>query len=67
MTTLEPAARSRLNAVLIGIMFIGMSSGAALGAEALSRWGWRGVCAVAGGAALLALAVRLMPSTENAH
>ncbi len=33
---LEPAARSRLNAVLIGIMFIGMSSGAALGAEALA-------------------------------
>jgi predicted MFS family arabinose efflux permease len=64
---LEPAARSRLNAVLIGTMFIGMSSGAALGAEALSRWGWRGVCSVAGGAALLALGVRLLPSTRNAH
>jgi predicted MFS family arabinose efflux permease len=59
---LEPAARSRLNAVLIGTMFVGMSSGAALGAEALSRFGWRGVCAVAGAAALLALAVRLLPT-----
>jgi predicted MFS family arabinose efflux permease len=58
---LEPAARSRLNAVLIGTKFLGMSSGAALGAEALSRFGWRGVCTVAGAAALLALVVRLLP------
>jgi predicted MFS family arabinose efflux permease len=58
---LEPAARSRLNAVLIGTMFVGMSSGAALGAAALSRFGWRGVCAVAGAAALGALLVRLLP------
>jgi predicted MFS family arabinose efflux permease len=63
---LEPAARSRLNAVLIGIMFLGMSSGAALGAEALARYGWRGVCAVAGGAALLALGVRCWPEPASA-
>jgi hypothetical protein len=60
----EPAARSRLNAVLIGIMFVGMASGAALGAEALSLFGWRGVCAVGGAAALLALAVRLVAQSS---
>ncbi|MDH0863094.1 MFS transporter [Mitsuaria sp. GD03876] len=44
---LEPPARSRLNAVLIGAMFIGMASGAWLGSVALQSMGWRGVCGLA--------------------
>jgi predicted MFS family arabinose efflux permease len=62
---LEPAARSRLNAILIGFMFVGMASGAALGAQALARFGWRGVCALGASAGLLALGVRLWPERQR--
>ena len=40
---LDAGARSRLNAVLLTCMFIGMASGAAFGSLALARWGWLGV------------------------
>jgi predicted MFS family arabinose efflux permease len=40
---LDPTARSRLNALLLGTMFVGMSVGSALGSIALDRFGWRGV------------------------
>lgn len=40
---LEPAARSRLNAILFTGMFTGMASGAALGSEVLQHFGWNGV------------------------
>ncbi len=56
---LEPAARSRLNALLFTGMFVGMSAGAALGSLALAQWGWFGVAALATVASLGALAVRL--------
>ncbi|RYF20519.1 MAG: MFS transporter, partial [Comamonadaceae bacterium] len=56
---LEPAARSRLNALLFTGMFVGMSAGAASGSLALARWGWVGVVGVATVAALGALAVRM--------
>lgn len=56
---LEPAARSRLNALLFVGMFIGMATGAWLGSLALARWGWLGVVGLATVAALGALAVRL--------
>ncbi|WP_416759863.1 MFS transporter [Roseateles sp. So40a] len=56
---LEPPARSRLNAVLIGAMFIGMASGAWLGAMALQWLGWRGVCGLAVITSALALFLRL--------
>ncbi len=56
---IEPAARSRLNAVLFVGMFIGMSSGALLGSLVLAQWGWTGVCGMAALAALAAWAVRL--------
>lgn len=56
---IEPAARSRLNAVLIGAMFIGMSGGAWLGGLAMGAFGWRGVCTLAALSAAAALAVRL--------
>ncbi|MDR7378943.1 putative MFS family arabinose efflux permease [Rhodoferax ferrireducens] len=61
---LEPAARSRLNAVLMGSMFIGMASGAWLGSQALAQWGWQGVCGLAALAGMAALAVRLWPATK---
>ncbi|HEX2013427.1 MAG TPA: MFS transporter, partial [Roseateles sp.] len=56
---IEPAARSRLNAVLIGVMFIGMSLGAWLGGLAMGQAGWKGVCALAALSAAAALVVRL--------
>jgi len=58
---LEPAARSRLNALLFTGMFAGMSAGAALGGLVLSHAGWRGVVALSGAASGAALLVRLMP------
>ena len=59
--SLEPAARSRLNAVLMSGMFIGMASGAWLGSLALAQWGWLGVCVLAALAAGAALGIRLLP------
>ncbi len=56
--SIEPGARSRLNAVLFVGMFIGMASGAALGSLLLAEWGWVAVTGMAGLAALGALAVR---------
>ncbi|MCE1193438.1 MAG: MFS transporter [Acidovorax sp.] len=51
---LEPAARSRLNALLLTGMFIGMALGSALGSQALAHGGWLGVaglCALASASA----------------
>jgi predicted MFS family arabinose efflux permease len=42
--SMEPAARSRLNAVLMSGMFICMAGGAWLGSVALAHFGWQGVC-----------------------
>ncbi|EON14349.1 MFS transporter [Pandoraea sp. SD6-2] len=64
---IEPAARSRLNAVLFVGVFIGMSIGAALGAQALAHWGWTGVASLATLAAIGALVVRMWPGTVSAH
>jgi len=61
---IDPGARSRLNALLFTGMFIGMSSGAALGSLALAQWGWTGVMLLAAGAAVAALVVRLWPSRQ---
>jgi predicted MFS family arabinose efflux permease len=55
---IEPAARSRLNAVLFVGMFIGMAAGAALGSALLAHLGWFGVTGFAALTALAALAVR---------
>lgn len=62
---INPAARSRLNAVLMVGMFIGMAAGATLGSQALAAWGWTGVIAVATAAATMALMVRLWPSARQ--
>ncbi|PLK50590.1 MFS transporter [Uliginosibacterium sp. TH139] len=59
---LEPAARSRLNAVLIGGMFVGMSAGSAIGSLALAHAGWRGVALVGLICGVAALITRLWPA-----
>ncbi len=63
---IDPGARSRLNALLFTGMFIGMSSGAALGSLALAQWGWTGVMLLSAAGAGAALVVRLWPSTKLA-
>ncbi|OYU97836.1 MAG: hypothetical protein CFE45_18845 [Burkholderiales bacterium PBB5] len=61
---IEPAARSRLNAVLMVGMFIGMATGAALASALLAAWGWPAVTALAAASALAALLVRLWPASR---
>ncbi|MBZ4374137.1 MFS transporter [Corallococcus sp. AS-1-6] len=61
---IEPAARSRLNAVLFVGVFLGMSVGAATGSLVLAWWGWVGVTVLATASALAALGVRLLPAAR---
>lgn len=56
---IDPAARSRLNAVLLLGMFIGMAAGSAIGSALLASWGWGAVTALATLSAVAAFAVRL--------
>ena len=56
---INPGARSRLNAIMFTLVFIGMASGAALGSKALESFGWSGVVALASLAAAAGLLVRL--------
>ncbi|CAM3623980.1 MFS transporter [Bordetella sputigena] len=56
---IDQAARSRLNAVLMVGVFVGMALGGALASVALANFGWLGVTIVATTAALLALLLRL--------
>ncbi|TAM13428.1 MAG: MFS transporter, partial [Pandoraea sp.] len=58
---IDPASRSRLNAVLFVGMFIGMAAGAGIGSLALAQWGWAGVIGLAVVSSLGALAVRMWP------
>lgn len=58
---LAPEVRSRVNAVLVSSMFVGMAIGAAAGSNAFARFGWPGVTtlgAVAAGAALIVRSLR---------
>jgi predicted MFS family arabinose efflux permease len=57
--SLAPEARSRLNALMFTVVFIGMATGAALGSLALAHWGWTGVVALSTLAAALSLMIRL--------
>lgn len=63
---IEPAARSRLNALLFTGMFVGMASGAALGSLVFASWGWRGIVVLATVSAGAALSVRLMKRVGRA-
>lgn len=65
--SIEPGARSRLNAVLFVGMFIGMAAGAALGSLVLAQWGWIAVVALATASAVLALVVRMWPGAAKAR
>ena len=65
--SIEPAARSRLNAILFVGMFLGMAIGSALGALMLAQWGWMAVVGLAAASAAGALAVRLWPGAAQAH
>ncbi|EKN6252393.1 TPA: MFS transporter [Yersinia enterocolitica] len=56
--SLEPAARSRLNALLFTCVFIGMAVGSALGSLMLEKMGWAGVVALITLAGAASLAVR---------
>jgi len=56
---IAPEARSRLNAVLMVGVFIGMATGGVLGGQVLASWGWTGVVALATAASGAALYVRL--------
>ena len=60
--SIEPAARSRLNAVFMTSLFVGMASGAGLGSFVLGRYGWVGVCVMSALAGVAALVVRLWPA-----
>jgi predicted MFS family arabinose efflux permease len=64
---LEPSARSRLNAVFIGGMFVGMASGSSAGSLAFTVLGWRGVCLFSAMSALLALVVRCWPKAPTSQ
>jgi predicted MFS family arabinose efflux permease len=56
---LNPAARSRLNAIMFTVVFIGMALGASLGSKALEHFGWTGMVGLATFAALCGLLIRL--------
>ncbi|EPE4835270.1 MFS transporter [Yersinia enterocolitica] len=56
--SLEPAARSRLNALLFTCVFIGMAVGSALGSLMLEKMGWAGVVALITLAGAASLTVR---------
>jgi predicted MFS family arabinose efflux permease len=63
---INPAARSRLNAILFTLVFVGMASGAALGSKILESAGWPGVVALATLAAAGGLVLRILakPATR---
>jgi predicted MFS family arabinose efflux permease len=59
----DPGARSRLNAILVSAMFLGMSTGAFVASRVFARAGMTGVCAMSAVAAAAALGLRLLPET----
>lgn len=63
---IEPAARSRLNAVLFVGMFTGMAAGASLGSLLLAHWGWLAVTSMAMLSALAAFLIRLRNPVDQA-
>jgi predicted MFS family arabinose efflux permease len=65
--SLEPAARSRLNAVLFVTAFLGMALGSVSGSLLLAAGGWPAVVALSTAAAALAFVIRMLPSTNVAH
>lgn len=69
---LDPAARSRLNAVLVTSMFLGMATGAFVASQLLARFGWASVCVLGAVSAVACLVVRFTggrprPTDQPAH
>ncbi len=63
----DPAARSRLNAVFVSAMFLGMSTGAFVASRVFAHAGLPGVCVMSAAAASCALALRLVPEKVRAR
>lgn len=61
---IAPEARSRLNALLMTSVFIGMATGGAFGAQAFATWGWTGVVVLAILASVGALLVRMRAASR---
>lgn len=62
---INPAARSRLNAIMFTVVFIGMALGAVLGSKALEHFGWSGMVTLATCAAIAGLCIRLLTRSER--
>lgn len=58
---IDASARSRLNAVLVSSMFVGMAVGSAVATRLVERWGLAGVGILGASAAATALVVRSLP------
>jgi predicted MFS family arabinose efflux permease len=58
---IEPGARSRLNAVLMAAMFIGMAAGSAAGSLTLVQAGWPAVITLAVATAMAAWVIEVWP------
>ena len=65
--SVDPGARSRLNAVLFVCMFIGMSAGAALGSLVLANAGWLALTCMATLTSIAAFSVRMWRVAEPTH
>ncbi|QKJ87534.1 MFS transporter [Paramixta manurensis] len=63
--SLNPDARSRLNAIMFTVVFIGMSVGAVLGSKALALAGWPGVVTLATLAGAGSLLIRLFTTDDR--
>jgi MFS family permease len=62
--SIEPGARSRLNAVLFVGMFLGMAIGAGLGGIFFDHWGWMAVTVLTFVASATAFLLRLLPIAQ---
>ncbi|WP_435930011.1 MFS transporter [Dryocola sp. BD613] len=62
---INPAARSRLNAIMFTVVFIGMATGAALGSTVLEKFGWAGLVSLATLAATGGLVIRLLTRADK--
>ncbi|SCB47433.1 MFS transporter [Rhizobium multihospitium] len=65
VTSIDPAARSRLNGLLMSAAMIGMSVGATVGGFAWNLFGWTGICALCALSGCLALLRSILPPSSS--